>query len=674
MAEEKKSVEISYKANISDLKKKLEQLPDITSDEAKKMVSALDRQLKQAERAAQRSAKASARAARASAKAAKESSKSFKEMASSAGIVAGAFAGLGIGAVRFQQEIADLTNEMVDASAKTGIAVETLAGLRLAAEGSGIEFSQLEGGLIKFQSSIQNAGKGTGAMAEAFDSLGVEVKDANGELRESDAVFNDAIKALGSMENLTDRNATAMQLFGRTAGAGLIQSGALDNLQAMTDLANEFGVAMDEKAVKAAADFQRQMAEFETVAQRSLQDLINAVAGDGTITMGLDAMTKGMIYFGSIAEDVIGAVSQQFENVFGWVQAVTMILSGESAQAFELLKSLGEDSEEAFGNLLDSVDRAGEAVDRYAELSEKARNAAAETAEIAKKTEESEKKTTNWKKIQLDLERQRKKELEEALSFGDDQIKQQEAKTALEKQLFELQATELEKQILKIDEKYNSEIERIQELALISGEIENAQMVADELRKQRQQEINDLQDEGAKKTLQDISELTGQTLGAMGDTLETAGSMVTEFAGKNREAQVRAFNANKALSIASVTMKTAEAIIAAQSLPPPVNIIASINAAAVGAAQLAKIQSTQPSFHMGGVAPDETMARLQQGEGILSAQAVRRIGGEKGLDKIERGEGAEKETVVVIQPFKHFGRFAKEIGYKKPKQTGAGAY
>jgi len=77
---------------------------------------------------------------------------------------------------------------------------------------------------------------------------------------------------------------------------------------------------------------------------------------------------------------------------------------------------------------------------------------------------------------------------------------------------------------------------------------------------------------------------------------------------------------------------------------------------------------------MGGVAPDETMARLQQGEGILSAQAVRRIGGEKGLDKIERGEGAEKETVVVIQPFKHFGRFAKEIGYKKPKQTGAGAY
>ena len=54
--EEKKSIEISYKANIKDLVSKLEQIPNVTKAEAKKMVAALDRQLKQAEKAAAKSA------------------------------------------------------------------------------------------------------------------------------------------------------------------------------------------------------------------------------------------------------------------------------------------------------------------------------------------------------------------------------------------------------------------------------------------------------------------------------------------------------------------------------------------------------------------------------------------------------------------------------------------
>ena len=55
MAEKKESIEISYKANMTDLTKKLAEMPNITSKEAKKMVGALDRQLKQAENAAKRS-------------------------------------------------------------------------------------------------------------------------------------------------------------------------------------------------------------------------------------------------------------------------------------------------------------------------------------------------------------------------------------------------------------------------------------------------------------------------------------------------------------------------------------------------------------------------------------------------------------------------------------------
>ena len=148
MAEKKESIEISYKANMSDLTKKLANMPNVTAKEAKKMVGALDRQLKQAENAAKRSAAASKKAMKASSAAAKKGAKDFQKLASSASMVGASFLAMGVGAIAFTQKIADLTNELTDANTKTGIAVETLAGLRLAAEGSGLEFSNLEGGLI----------------------------------------------------------------------------------------------------------------------------------------------------------------------------------------------------------------------------------------------------------------------------------------------------------------------------------------------------------------------------------------------------------------------------------------------------------------------------------------------------------------------------------------------
>ena len=673
MAEEKKSIEISYKANINDLKKKLESLPDITKDEARKMVSALDRQLKQAERAAKKSADASRKAARASSRAAKQGAKDFDKLASSASMVAGSFALMGAGVITFQQELADLTNELTDASAKSGIAIETLAGLRLAAEGSGLEFNNLEGGLIRFQTSILDASKGSKTAADSFKRIGVEVKNADGSMRDANSVFDEAVKALGEMENTTERNALAMKLFGREGGAGLIQSGALDNLQNMTAFAKEFGVSIDENAVGAMGNFQRKMAEFNTVAEGTFQKLLENVSGKNSISLGLDAASKAMVFFGSVSGDTLGFISQSVENSMGLLQSLTLVLTGEIDLAKELIADLGEDTKIAADNFFNAFERANAEVAKFNELSSTSSQTNKNVADSAADIARNESKVTNQKQKQLDLEKQRQKLLQEALEFGDDEISKLTAKQDLEKMLFETRATELEKEILKIDEKYQKEEEQLQELALISGDISTAQAVADELRKKRQEEINELVDE-EKNLTKETLEAQKEVFGQIGDTFSATGQLVTALAGENETAQKKAFEINKQVSMASVIMKTAEALIAAQTLTPPANIFQSVNAAAVGAAQLATIQSQQPSFHTGGLAPDETTARLMRGEGVLSAQAVRRIGGEQGLDRIERGEGVEKETVVIIQPFKHFGRFAKEIGYQKPRQTGIGAY
>ena len=57
MADVNKSVSISYKADMKDLFNNLKKIPGMTEEEAKKMVKALDRQLKATEKAAQKAAK-----------------------------------------------------------------------------------------------------------------------------------------------------------------------------------------------------------------------------------------------------------------------------------------------------------------------------------------------------------------------------------------------------------------------------------------------------------------------------------------------------------------------------------------------------------------------------------------------------------------------------------------
>lgn len=58
---------------------------------------------------------------------------------------------------------------------------------------------------------------GGNATAKAFDALGVKVTDSNGNLRDQEDVFQETIQALSQMKNETERDALAMQIFGKSA-------------------------------------------------------------------------------------------------------------------------------------------------------------------------------------------------------------------------------------------------------------------------------------------------------------------------------------------------------------------------------------------------------------------------------------------------------------------------
>ena len=71
----------------------------------------------------------------------------------------------------------------------------------------------------KLKKNMLSASHGTGDAARAFDMLGVNVKGADGHLRNQDEVFQEVIQKLGTMSNETERDALAMQIFGKSATA-----------------------------------------------------------------------------------------------------------------------------------------------------------------------------------------------------------------------------------------------------------------------------------------------------------------------------------------------------------------------------------------------------------------------------------------------------------------------
>lgn len=449
MADVNKSVNISFNASTQNLEKNLKKIPDITDAQAKKAADELDKNFKDMERSADKTSKSI--------------STKMKSMGKSFAAVGAAVAATGAVAVAFGQHMADLTNELVDASTKTGIAVETLAGLRLAAEGSGLAFSTLEGGLNQFQVRIADASAGSASMVAIFDQLGVQVNDASGAMRSSNDVFNDTIKALQAMENTTERNAIALKLLGEGGGAGLIQSGALDNLQAMTDLATEFGISVGDDAVNAMGTFQRKIAEFTTVATGELARVVESVAGTGSLNASIELVTQAVVYMGSLTRDTLAVVGQSFENVFILAQAGYMAMTGDVERAQIIINDAAREQAEALDNMSNMFQRASDRVDEFNRLS-----AASTAPAVMNQTATATQSATQAMQELSEASKQVAEAVDQVNEFINDSI---------------LKNVELEQQVAdRLTPEYQKQVNAIKELGqAIDAQINSTQLEIDSL-------------------------------------------------------------------------------------------------------------------------------------------------------------------------------------------------
>lgn len=303
MADVNKTVQITYSANVGPLERGLKQIPNATRQEMKAAINSVDSQLKKAERSAEKTAK--------------NMRSSFSKAAKGIGSVASGLAVAGAGVLAFGQQMADLTNDLVDTSTKTGIAVDTLAGLRLAAEGSGLAFEQFIGPLQRLQAHMVDASNGVKISTELFDSMGIQVTDTNGDLRDADSVFREMMGNLGAMQNPLQRNALLMDAFGKS-GAMFAQSGVVGNLEQFVSLTSTLGAESMPNAVEQAANFQRAMADLSLVGRGAMQGILTTLTGSAGLTDSLDMVTEGVLYF-----------EAAFKTAFAAISAPVTILQGE---------------------------------------------------------------------------------------------------------------------------------------------------------------------------------------------------------------------------------------------------------------------------------------------------------------------------------------------------------
>ena len=140
---------------------------------------------------------------------------------------------------------ANAADEINTLSVQTGLSTEELQKYRYANDLIDVSVETITRSMTKLTRNMSSAAKGSKNATAAFEKLGVKVTDSNGALRDRNEVFNETIKALGQIENITERDAVAMDIFGKSAQElnPLIMGGA-DALQALGDEAQRAGLIL----------------------------------------------------------------------------------------------------------------------------------------------------------------------------------------------------------------------------------------------------------------------------------------------------------------------------------------------------------------------------------------------------------------------------------------------
>lgn len=139
--------------------------------------------------------------------------KATKGLSKFAGGTLATLTGLGVKAAKDADDLNTLSKQ-------TGLSTKELQKMAYASDLIDVSVDDITGAFKRMKKQLDSG-------EEKFEAIGVHTKDMNGNLRDSETVFYEVVRALGNIENETERDVVAMDIFGKSADdlAGLLDDG-----------------------------------------------------------------------------------------------------------------------------------------------------------------------------------------------------------------------------------------------------------------------------------------------------------------------------------------------------------------------------------------------------------------------------------------------------------------
>lgn len=328
---------------VEELYKVERQMQDAGIDKNSDQFMALRREIVEAESSLKEAKKASdgfsSSLAKVEATAGKVSGAAGKIASATRGLSTAAGAGL-VGLVGLGVEAANTADELNTLAQQTGLTTDELQKMQYAGELVDVDTDTIIGGLKKLKKNMTSTSKST---VEAWERIGVSTTDANGELRDATEVFYETLKGLSGIANETERDAVAMQLFGKSADelAGIIDDGG-EALKKYGDEAESLGLILDQDTIQSLTEVDDKLEKLKAQAKGTLAQsgakalealsplLDSVVQGIGNLLQKISELSPEQLKMIAGVLAVVAAISPVagiIAKVAGAVQALTPVLS-----------------------------------------------------------------------------------------------------------------------------------------------------------------------------------------------------------------------------------------------------------------------------------------------------------------------------------------------------------
>lgn len=251
--------------------------------------------------------------------------------------------GLGIAMLGNAYASAQAADELNTLSRNLGVSVEELQKMQYASDLIDVSMDQMAG-------SMEKLTKQMGSNSKVFEELGINIYNADGSLRDATDVWYESLEALSQVENGTERDRLAMELFGKSAmdlsgiiddgGAGLKEYGQeAENMglilsQDDVDAANKFNDAIDKLKATAGASFLEMGATLAEELTPALEKIVEIASQLFTWFASLDGSTQAFIL------TVLGLVAA-ISPIAGIISTITGMAAALNVAMLPMIGTIG---------------------------------------------------------------------------------------------------------------------------------------------------------------------------------------------------------------------------------------------------------------------------------------------------------------------------------------------